>query len=329
MKKSSSSELLISAGIVIAIVAILLSTFGITNIKYWLTYPISPKENNAITVSVEEIKKEWDHPMVLNITNNTDKIITDTSFYITTNGKTKLVDNEGFNKIEGFGAIFPHETIPVTIKVGSGESYFKAIENKEAKDISIKTRIKTISYDNVLTAIENESDNETTIENKSYLKIILIAAILLILGILYALDITDNTIIRAILGVGVFPLLAVFIIFAFLGSRESNLGGESSSGSSYEEQKKKMAAETYKKQAVAKAGFERSGNAREAARAQARMDAAMADMIGSGNKHATESYKRNAMTKAGFEAAGNKSEAARAQARMDSALADMIADKDK
>lgn len=339
--KNSSSELGISVVIFIVVIVILLSVFGSTNLKYWFTYSLFPKENDSITVSVDKLENEWQQKLIINITNNTDRVIMDTSFYITADGKTKLISADGHTKFpnqtgwdraETIGAIFPHKTITIETEVGAGESFFKVLDKHITKDFNIKTRVKTISFDKNLEDYNDGNYEQKTIDinNKSYSKIIILAIILAIMGLLYALDITDNLIIRIILGLGVVPLMAVLFAFMFIGARGG--GGSSapasSSNSSYEEQKRKRAAETYKREAVTKAGYERSGNKGEATRAQARMDAAMADMIGGNNKSASDRYKREAAAKAGYEARGNKAEAARAQARMDAAMADMIRDKE-
>ena len=122
--------------------------------------------------------------------------------------------------------------------------------------------------------------------------------------------------------------IAVIVLKALTGGSDTSDHTSdtfSESESRCDDYVRKRAAEDYARYAQHKAGFVAHGNDIEAARTQAQMDRAMADMIaGSKNSIAKQSYKNAAGHKAGALIHGNTVEAARAQAQMDKAFADMI-----
>ena len=113
----------------------------------------------------------------------------------------------------------------------------------------------------------------------------------------------------------------VLFALAFGGS-----SGSQSSAPSATDHRKKRAAEEYKRAATIKAGAVMRGQTGSAAKAQERMDRAMADMVG-GNSDAARRYKQAANHKAGAVMHGQTDSAAKAQKEMDKAMADMIRDK--
>ena len=114
------------------------------------------------------------------------------------------------------------------------------------------------------------------------------------------------------------------MFFAFGGGESSERAADNA-----ENESKRRAANEYKRLSNLKRGSLVNGDTANAARVQAQMDKAMADMIAGSSSRAKQDYKRLATLKSGALVHGDAANAARVQAQMDKAMADMINEKNK
>ncbi len=317
-KISNKKENIIAVGIMITIVVISLITIGIDPIKQWLTEPIVWKD--ADFVNVELINKEEVAEDKLSLQfaiENTSEKRLDEYKFICYVGSASFELSSIYDDINAYGVIVIDKTI-TTNRTGYGKikvdiNTYNNIKNSDLENLDFSYKIKDLG-----------SQGETLVKNNGVFKDILLFALSFGLGVLGFADIIKFSWLRILFKVcGLPAIILIFLVmfaFAIFGSR-----GNSQTQSSTSDSTKNNAAKNYKREANLKAGSVMTGNQKEAASSQARMDKNMADMI-TGNKSsiAKTNYKRAADAKAGFIRTGNQKEAAKAQAQMDRYLADMI-----
>ena len=321
-KISNKKENIIAVGIMITIVVISLITIGIDPIKQWLTEPIVWKD--ADFVNVELINKEEvveDNLSLQFAIENTSEKLLDEYKFICYVGSVSFELSSIYDDINAYDVIVIDKTI-TTNGIGLGLDKIKVdtntynnIKNSDLENLDFSYKIKNLS-----------SKGKTLVKNNGIFKDILILALSFCLGVLGFADIIKFSWLRILFKVCSLPaiilMFLIMFVFAIFGSRR-----DSQTQSDLDNHIKRNAAQNYKREANLKAGSVMTGNQKEAASSQARMDKNMADMItGSKSSIAKTNYKRAADAKAGFIRTGNQKEAAKAQALMDRYLADMISE---
>lgn len=321
MKSKINSENIIVAIIMVVIILFSVVVIGVEPIKEWLSKPLTWDEPDYLEVSLAHVHKESklnDTDLVLSfaIVNLSENVIKDFDFIMIVDQVEMEVDSTNCGNIESFNGIGITETVtkkPNGHKNVISEETYNKLLNSDINDIEFS--YKTVSlYDGDKYLINNNGVFKTIL-------IVIISAVLGALGIFWA----KEKWLRILLKVCGLPAVLIIILVALIvliGSRSGGGQGEMSGAF-------KSAQERYKNAASHKAGHLQHGNTAEAAKAQAQMDSAMADMIGSSSNNsnfrsAQERYKRAAAHKAGHLQHGNTADAARAQAEMDRAMADMI-----
>lgn len=327
MKKILHSENIIVAIIMVVIVVLSVVFIGIGPIKAWLKEPIVWTEAEYIEMSIINIVEEKDNEMRVEycIINTSDNNLRSFEFITMLNGvEVQLTKaNEYYNQTyQTFVTSVKFTSDPSLAYYGTiliDETTYNELLNTPANDVDF-------SYKTVYLEGEDANGGDFKFKNNGTVKIILIVAVSAVLAFL-GIGKAKQPWLRIILKVCGLPaiLLVLIVIFAIaiLGA-----GGGKSTGNTGSN----GAQERYKRAANHKAGAQIQGDKANAAKAQAEMDKAMADMIaGSSNdasmRRAQERYKTAANHKAGAVIHGDKANAARAQAEMDKALADMMKNK--
>ncbi len=320
MKDFFKKENVIVAIIMVVIVLFFGIFIGVEPIKEWLNEPIIWKKIDYIEITpirIEEVQTDKLKVELL-IVNKSDIDISSYDFIAIFNGNEFKIDSSFDYEI--------HNQTYQTFKKSISLSTKSALISKDTYNKLLHTPINEIDFDYKTVYLEGTKANgrDFKFKNNGTVKIILILGLSAVLGFL-GLDEARKPWLRIILKVcGLPAILFVVIILAVIA-----IGG---SGKGTGDTGSRDAENRYKRAANLKAGAIKHGNRADAARAQAQMDSAMADMIGassnnSGMRQAQERYKRAANLKAGATMHGNKADAARAQAEMDKAMADMIKNK--
>lgn len=303
--------------VVVGVVAVLLTVFlfvfvGWDGLKNWFSTPLIWHDPDYITVEALS-KEETDDDILLQIYINNDsyKRITSYELDIVCGSSVYTIGDVYF----GEGEYNIAESIYVK-KDGSDADFYKALAGKDVKDIKLKVHVR-----------ELYSGDEKLVKQTGLVKIIGLAVISVVSGLLVAKANIKNQWLRLLLKLLCVPSLVVLFVLIVAVSSPDNSGSSAADANA-----RSRAAENYKRQSGHKSGALMTGRKQDAARAQRGMDRAMADMLvpggsqtDSARKRAAEEYKRQAGHKAGAAIHGNREDAARAQGQMDKAFADMIA----
>lgn len=313
---SKATENIIVIIIMVAIVIGLLCFVGFNNIRFWLTSPIEWDEPDYIQIMLVGKEENYGNmELEFLVRNGSSYRFSDYEFYVTSGNSTVTVSSFMNNDL------LPNDFTSVCYSFaqeGSVGYFFDELQGLDVEDIEMEYRIKSLT-----------ANHEKIVDNRSWIKIIIILAISLIAGILVLNDVARVTWLRIIMKIACVPAILIILVvgFVFLA------GGGSSSSRSTNDSQYNSAQQRYNRAANQKAGAIKTGNTHSAAKAQEEMDRAMADMItakGSGSSSAREAaarYKQAANWKAGAAITGRAGDAARAQASMDSALTDMVKEK--
>lgn len=311
--------------VVVGVVAVLLTVFlfvfvGWDGLKNWFSTPLIWHDPDYITVEALS-KEETDDDILLQIYINNDsyKRITSYELDIVCGSSVYTIGDVYF----GEGEYNIAESIYVK-KDGSDADFYKALAGKDVKDIKLNVHVR-----------ELYSGDEKLVKQTGLVKIIGLAVISVLSGLLVAKANIKNQWLRLLLKLLCVPSLVVLFVLMVAVSSSGDSGSSVATGrSAADANTRSRAAENYKQQSGYKAGAVMTGRPQDAARAQRGMDRAMADMLvpggsqtDSARKRAAEEYKRQAGHKAGAAIHGNRENAARAQGQMDKAFADMIAAK--
>lgn len=331
MKSKINSENIIVAIIMVVIILFSVVVIGVEPIKVWLDKPIIWDEPDYLDVSLVYVGKNGqysDDELILKfaIENSSDYFIKEYEILTEING-VEITLNQDASYYTSERRTIDKKSIAILDRIATTNSvsgFYSTTFNIDEKTYNellygdldnIKLSYKTVSlYDG----------DKYLINNNGTFKIILIVIISAVLGAIGIFWAKEKWL-RILLKVCGLPAVLIIILVALIvliGSRSGGGQGETSGAF-------KSAQERYKNAASHKAGHLQHGNTAEAAKAQAQMDSAMADMIGSSSNNsnfrsAQERYKRAAAHKAGHLQHGNTADAARAQAEMDRAMADMM-----
>lgn len=318
---SKKTENIIVILIMIAIVAGLLLTVGYENIKDWLGTPFVWKSHEDINVLLFYKTEETEDELSVRILieNRTHKEIKVFEFLTYVEGVQIPIHSQYlYNTIEPYGQKMEIVTLTkaeyagfADVKVDS-QTYDK-IKNTPQEDLRFEYR-----------TVYLEDEDQVLVNNNGTKKIITILVAAVVLGLLGMIK-KFPVWLRIILKVCSLPLAILLIIMLlFVWGRSVSGNTQSANNSQYDSAKKR-----YDRAATLKAGAIRSGNRHSAAKAQAEMDHAMADMIVArgGDRSAANNYKREASLKAGAVITGRGGDAARSQANMDKDLTKMLEKK--
>lgn len=316
-KKSAhvKGENIIVAIIAIALITYVLTFIGFHNAKEWLFSPINWNDPDGFSITLSE-KKEYQSYMELTflISNDTETDVSRGKFYAIIDGNYLGVS---FDRLRPFSSAQAKSSFAES---GSAGGFFEAIHGKQPDEINLKYHF---SY---LLNADAENNGDYAFKANSWLKpllLLVISGLLCILGISGVVKFLPLRIVLKIVGIP--ALLIVFIIMMAAGSPNLGSGAENTGHDAAESARERRSSEEYKRQANIKAGAIMRGKTEDAARAQAQMDKAMAEMIG-GNSRSVQRYKQAANHKAGAIMTGRPEDAARAQAQMDKAMSDMVRD---
>ena len=309
--------------VIVGVVAVLLTVFlfvfvGWDGLKNWFSTPLIWLHSDCVTAKAH-LKEETDDEIQLLITAVSEfykpitryhlDIICDSAVYT-------IRDNYGKK-----GNLVIEKRLYVK-KAGPNAAFYKALAGKDLEDIKLKVHVRSLY-----------SGDEKLVKQTGLVKIIGLAVISVLSGLLVAKANIKNQWLRLLLKLLCVPSLVVLFVLMVAVSSSDNSGNSVATGRSVADANaRSRAAENYKRQSGHKAGAVMTGRPQDAARAQRGMDRAMADMLvpggsqtDSARKSAAEQYKRAAGHKAGAAIHGNRENAARAQGQMDKAFADMIA----
>ena len=317
-KLTGTQENVIVGVVAVLLTALLLIFIGWPRIEYWFSTPIIWNDPDYITVEAVD-KKETDDDIFLQIyiKNDSYKRITDYELDIVCGSSDYTIGDLYF----GEGEYNIAESIYVK-KDGPDAAFYKALSGKDVEDIKLKVHVRSLY-----------SGDEKLVKQTGLVKIIGLAVISVVSGLLVAKANIQNQWLRLLLKLLCVPSLVVLFVLMIAVSSSGESGNSEATGrSAADANARSRAAEEYKRQAGYKAGAVMTGRPQDAARAQRGMDRAIADMLvpggsqtDSARKRAAEEYKRQAGHKAGAVIHGNRENAARAQGQMDRAFADMIA----
>ena len=302
--------------VIVGVVAVLLTVFlfvfvGWDGLKDWFSKPLIWNDPDYITVEALS-KEETDDDILLQIyiKNDSYKRITSYELDIVCCSSVYTIGDVYF----GEGEYNIVDRIYVK-KDGPDAAFYKALSGKDVKDIKLKVHVR-----------ELYSGDEKLVKQTGLVKIIGLAVIFVVSGLLVAKANIKNQWLRLLLKLFCVPTLVVLVALFIIFSAESSSGSSVKTGSSAaDDNARSRAAENFKRQSSYKAGAVMTGRPQDAARAQGQMDKSFADMISPGDSQAKRRYQREAGLKAGAVMTGRAQDAARAQGQMDRALADMIA----
>ncbi len=323
---TGTQENVIVGVVAVLLTALLLIFVGWPRIEYWFSTPIIWNDPDYITVEAVD-KKETDNRIYLqiNVFNASSQQITSYDLDIVCG--SAVYPYGGFSSWED-GVWRDGHTLSKLISVNKDRydrydrAFFKALAGKDVEDIKLKVHVR-----------ELYSGDEKLVKQTGLVKIIGLAVISVVSGLLVAKANIQNQWLRLLLKLLCVPSLVVLFVLMIAVSSSGESGNSEATGrSEADANARRRAAENYKRAAGHKAGAVMTGRPQDAARAQRDMDRAMADMLvpggsqtDSARKRAAEEYKRQAGHKAGAAIHGNRENAARAQGQMDKAFADMIA----
>lgn len=335
MKEFFTKENIIVASIMAVIVLFLGIFVGVDPIKEWLNEPIVWKETEYIEIiptRIEEVQSDK-LKIELLILNKSDKDLSSYEFVGIINGDKVPFDSS--HDSESYNQTYQTFNKDIYLSTNPGRIFRNgAVVSEDAYNKLLNSSLNEIDFEYKTVRLDGTKANGNNFKfrNNGTVKIILILVISAALGYL-GIDKAKQSWLRIILKVCGLPaillIIILFVVVAIFGSSGNSNG---SSSKSTNNTMSRDAENRYKRAANLKAGALGHGNTADAARAQAQMDSAMADMIGASSNNssmqqAQERYKRAANLKAGAVMHGNKSDAARAQAEMDKAMADMIENK--
>lgn len=317
-KLTGTQENVIVGAVAVLLTALLLIFVGWSRIGYWFSTPFTWQDPDYITVGAVD-KNETADRIDLQI-----YVINTSSQRITSYDLDIVCDTAVYSLSSVFGwgdGRTLSEQISVD-KDGYDAAFFKALSGKDLEDIKLKVHVR-----------ELYSGDEKLVKQTGLVKIIGLAVISVVSGLLVAKANIKNQWLRLLLKLLCIPSLVVLFVLMVAVSSSDNSGSSVATGrSAADANARNRAAENYKQQSGYKAGAVMTGRPQDAARAQRVMDRAMADMLvpggsqsDSARKRAAEEYKRQAGHKAGAAIHGDRENAARAQGQMDKAFADMIA----
>ena len=317
-KLTGTQENVIVGVVAVVLTALLLIFVGWPRIKYWFSTPIIWNDPDYITVKVVD-KEETDYKIDLLIDAFNASANRITSY------KLDIVCGSAVYSLNGRYGWGDGHTLSEQISVrkdGYNAAFFKALSGKAVKDIDLDVHVRSLY-----------NKDEKIVKQSGLVKIIVLAVISVVSGLLVAKANIKNQWLRLLLKLLCVPSLVVLFVLMVAVSSSGDSGSSVATGRSVADANaRSRAAENYKRQSGHKAGAVMTGRQQDAARAQRDMDRAMADMLvpggsqsDSARKSAAEQYKRAAGHKAGAAIHGNRENAARAQGQMDKAFADMIA----
>lgn len=314
---SNKKENIIAAAIMIVIVVISLITIGIDPIKQWFTEPIVWKDADFVNVQLINKEEESEDRLKLQfaVENNSENPFNYYTFLCRIDSVTFELSSSDYimpNNIAVIDRTMTTNGFGLS-KIKVDEKTYNSIKNTNLENVDFSYKIKLL-----------DSNGKNLVKNNGVFKVILLFVVSAVLGVLGFTNVIKLSWLRIIFKICGMPaiIIVVTIIFAIaaLGGGSNSQSQSQTSGSA-----RNTAAKNYKREANLKAGAIITGNQKEAASSQARMDKNMADMImGDKSSVAKTNYKRAADAKAGFVRTGNQKEAAKAQAQMDRYLSDMI-----
>ena len=312
-KLTGTQENVIVGAVAVLLTALLLIFVGWPRIKYWFSTPIIWNDPDYITVKVVD-KEETDNKIDLlidafnassnQITSYKLDIVCGSAVY-SLNGRYGWGDGHTFS-----------ESILVK-KDGYNAAFFKALSGKDVNDIKLKVHVRSLY-----------NKDEKIVKQSGLVKIIGLAVISVVSGLLVAKANINNQWLRLLLKLLCVPSLVVLFVLMVAVSSSGDSGSSVATGrSAADANARNRAAAEYKRQSGLKASAVMTGRPQNAARAQGQMDKAFADMIAANNSHAKAEYKKAAQHKASAEMRGNQHDAAVAQRQMDRYMADMLQGK--
>lgn len=324
---SKTTENIIVIIIMVAIVVGLLCFVGIGGIKNWLSTPFVWKEPDFLSIQYAGTLEEGYHRYVLlEVENRSEHEIRDYEFQVlvgTTVVELSSLDAAMIRK----GDFKSSNEVKANGFTTIGFSCNGYGLEKEVYDL-----FNNLDYNSInnlqYRVVKLESTGETLFSNNGWIKIITILIFSLVAGLLGLVQ-KFPVWLRIILKVCSLPIALCLIIVIFCAASSSSSGETKKANSS----RANAAQQRYNRAANQKAGAIKTGNVHSAAKAQAEMDKAMAEMIaakGAGNRaveNAAARYKREADLKAGATITGRGGDAAKSQANMDKAMAEMMHNK--
>ncbi len=304
--------------VIVGAVAVLLTVFlfvfvGWDGLKNWFSTPLIWLHTDCVTAEAQ-LKKETDDEIQLLIyaVNEFHRPITSYHLDIICDSAVYTIrDNYGKN-----GEFVIANRICVE-KNGPHADFYKALSGKDVEDIKLKVHVRSLY-----------SGDEKLVKQTGLVKIIGLAVISVVSGLLVAKANIKNQWLRLLLKLLCVPSLVVLFVLIVAVSSSDNSGNSVATGrSAADANARSRAAEEYKRQSGHKAGAVMTGRPQDAARAQGQMDKAFADMIAANNSQAKKEYQKWAQHKANAEMRGNQHDAAFAQRQMDRYMADMLQGK--
>ena len=327
MKKFLNKENVIVAGIMVVIVLFLGIVIGADPIKEWLSEPIVWKETEYIEIVTTRINEIETNKLKIEllILNKSDITISSFEFIAIINGE-EVKFNSSYGR-EFYNQTYQTLSTDIYLSTNPGKIFSNgAVISEDTYNKLLHTPLNEIDFDYKTVSLDGEKANgrDFKFRNNGTVKIILILALSAVLGYLGIYKVKQSWLRIVFKVCGLPAILFVVIIITVIAIGGSGKGTGDNGASDAENR--------YKRAANLKAGAAMHGNKEDAARAQAEMDKAMADMIGASSnnssmRQAQERYKRAANLKAGAVMHGNKEDAAKAQAEMDKAMAEMIKNK--
>ena len=304
--------------VIVGAVAVLLTVFlfvfvGWDGLKNWFSTPLIWHDPDYITVEALS-KKETDDDILLQIyiKNDSYKRITSYKLDIVCGSSVYTIGDVYF----GEGEYNIAESIYVK-KDGPNADFYKALSGKDVEDIQLKVHVRKLY-----------SGDEKLVKQTGLVKIIGLAVISVVSGLLVAKANIKNQWLRLLLKLLCVPSLVVLFVLMVAVSSSGDSGSSVATGrSAADANARSRAAENYKRQSDHKAGAVMTGRPQDAARAQGQMDKSFADMIAANNSQAKKEYQKWAQHKASAEMRGNQHDAAFAQRQMDRYMADMLQGK--
>lgn len=301
--------------VVVGVVAVLLTVFlfvfvGWDGLKNWFSTPLIWHDPDGVTAEAQ-LKEETDDEIQLLIYVYSDFHEKITSYHmdiVCGSAVYTIRDNYGKN-----GEYVIAKRIYVK-KDGDHADFYKALSGKNVEDIQLKVHVRSLY-----------SGDEKLVKQTGLVKIIGLAVISVVSGLLVAKANIKNQWLRLLLKLLCVPSLVLLFVLMIAVSSSGNTGSSTSTArSAADANARNRAAENYKRQAGLKAGAVMTGRPQDAARAQGQMDKSFADMIAANNSQAKKEYQKWAQHKANAEMHGDKQNAAFAQQQMDRHLAEML-----
>ena len=312
-KLTGTQENVIVGAVAVLLTVVLFVFVGWGGLKNWFSTPLIWHDPDYITVEALS-KKETDDDILLQIyiKNDSYKRITSYKLDIVCGSSVYTIGDVYF----GEGEYNIEESIYVK-KDGPDADFYKALSGKDVEDIQLKVHVR-----------ELYSGDEKLVKQSGLVKIIGLAVISVVSGLLVAKANIKNQWLRLLLKLLCVPSLVVLFVLMVAVSSSGDSGSSVATGrSAADANARSRAAEEYKRQSGYKAGAVMTGRPQDAARAQGQMDRAFADMIAANNSQAKKEYQKWAQHKANAEMRGNQHDAAFAQQQMDRYMAEMLQGK--